>query len=191
MDHTNLPARWLLGGAGALALGSFLPWAKAGPFSVSGTDGDGVLTLVLAVIVAIVAWPTIRTSIGRARSITTAIATALALIICIYDIANVSSTGNEFIEPQVGIGLWMAAGGGAAIVVGLIIGTQRRVVQFSAATAPSTATSLQDHITTSNPQRWMPDPTGRHELRYWSGSEWTDHVSDAGVPGSDQLTESH
>lgn len=28
---------------------------------------------------------------------------------------------------------------------------------------------------------WHPDPTGRHELRYWDGSQWTDHVSDQGV----------
>jgi hypothetical protein len=32
---------------------------------------------------------------------------------------------------------------------------------------------------------WLIDPTGRHEKRYWSGSEWTEHVSDAGVPGID------
>jgi hypothetical protein len=32
---------------------------------------------------------------------------------------------------------------------------------------------------------WLIDPTGRHEKRYWSGSEWTEHVSDAGVPGTD------
>jgi uncharacterized protein (AIM24 family) len=28
---------------------------------------------------------------------------------------------------------------------------------------------------------WHPDPTGRHELRYWDGTQWTDHVSDNGV----------
>jgi hypothetical protein len=34
---------------------------------------------------------------------------------------------------------------------------------------------------------WLIDPTGRHEQRYWSGSEWTDHVTDRGVPGTDPL----
>jgi hypothetical protein len=29
------------------------------------------------------------------------------------------------------------------------------------------------------------DPSGRHEKRYWSGSEWTEHVTDHGVPGID------
>jgi uncharacterized protein (AIM24 family) len=28
---------------------------------------------------------------------------------------------------------------------------------------------------------WHPDPTGRHELRYWDGSQWTEHVVDQGV----------
>lgn len=32
---------------------------------------------------------------------------------------------------------------------------------------------------------WLIDPSGRHEKRYWSGSEWTEHVLDAGVPGTD------
>ena len=32
---------------------------------------------------------------------------------------------------------------------------------------------------------WLIDPSGRHEQRYWSGSEWTEHVLDRGVPGTD------
>jgi hypothetical protein len=28
---------------------------------------------------------------------------------------------------------------------------------------------------------WLPDPSGGHELRYWSGSAWTEHVSDQGT----------
>ena len=34
---------------------------------------------------------------------------------------------------------------------------------------------------------WHPDPTGRHELRYWDGSTWTDHVADQGVQSMDPL----
>jgi hypothetical protein len=40
-------------------------------------------------------------------------------------------------------------------------------------------------VEAGNPARWARDPTGRHELRYWNGSEWTEHVSDAGVPSTD------
>jgi hypothetical protein len=33
--------------------------------------------------------------------------------------------------------------------------------------------------------QWYPDPSGRHQLRYWEGSEWTPHVSDDGVVTQD------
>lgn len=33
----------------------------------------------------------------------------------------------------------------------------------------------------ANPPRWMPDPLGHHELRYWDGNAWSRHVSDGGV----------
>ncbi|HVM09876.1 MAG TPA: PH domain-containing protein [Acidimicrobiales bacterium] len=33
---------------------------------------------------------------------------------------------------------------------------------------------------------WKQDPFGRHELRYWDGSAWTQHVSDAGVTSTDE-----
>ncbi len=32
---------------------------------------------------------------------------------------------------------------------------------------------------------WFTDPTGRHAQRYWSGTEWTEHIVDDGVPGTD------
>ncbi|PIE31243.1 MAG: scramblase [Ilumatobacter coccineus] len=32
---------------------------------------------------------------------------------------------------------------------------------------------------------WYPDPSGRHELRYWDGTAWTDQISDHGVTGTD------
>jgi uncharacterized protein YxjI len=30
------------------------------------------------------------------------------------------------------------------------------------------------------PADWYPDPIGRHELRYWDGTQWTEHVSSHG-----------
>ena len=40
---------------------------------------------------------------------------------------------------------------------------------------------------TSRPPEWLPDPTRRHELRYWDGARWSDHVSDRGVTSYDRL----
>lgn len=34
---------------------------------------------------------------------------------------------------------------------------------------------------------WFPDPTGRHERRYWNGAEWTEHVFSAGSQSTDPM----
>jgi uncharacterized protein YxjI len=39
----------------------------------------------------------------------------------------------------------------------------------------------------TTPANWYPDPTGRHQLRYWDGATWTEHVSTNGVTGNDPL----
>jgi len=40
--------------------------------------------------------------------------------------------------------------------------------------------------TAANPARWVTDPFGRHESRYWNGRSWTKHVADGGVTGVDR-----
>jgi uncharacterized protein YxjI len=35
------------------------------------------------------------------------------------------------------------------------------------------------------PASWHPDPFGRHELRYWDGAQWTEHVSSHGRQSTD------
>ena len=37
------------------------------------------------------------------------------------------------------------------------------------------------------PPAWHPDPTGRHQYRYWDGTAWTHHVSDNGVAATDPV----
>ncbi len=39
----------------------------------------------------------------------------------------------------------------------------------------------------ASPPAWHPDPTGRHQHRYWDGSRWTGWVADGGVTGRDPL----
>ena len=34
---------------------------------------------------------------------------------------------------------------------------------------------------------WLPDPSARHEYRYWDGVRWTEHVADQGRQGADVL----
>jgi hypothetical protein len=37
------------------------------------------------------------------------------------------------------------------------------------------------------PPMWAPDPSGRHQLRYWDGTGWTEYVSDSGRQSRDPL----
>ncbi len=51
---------------------------------------------------------------------------------------------------------------------------------------PATDTQATAYPTTTLvPAQWYPDPSGRHELRYWEGSRWTGNVSDQGVTSID------
>jgi Protein of unknown function (DUF2510) len=38
---------------------------------------------------------------------------------------------------------------------------------------------------TGTPPGWFTDPFLKHQQRYWSGSGWTEHVTDDGIPGTD------
>jgi Protein of unknown function (DUF2510) len=40
-------------------------------------------------------------------------------------------------------------------------------------------------MTDASPANWHPDPFGRHELRYWDGTQWTEHVSSHGKQSTD------
>ena len=46
---------------------------------------------------------------------------------------------------------------------------------------------IQLQAQTAQPAGWHPDPSARHELRYWNGSSWTDDVSNAGVASKDPM----
>jgi hypothetical protein len=49
------------------------------------------------------------------------------------------------------------------------------------------AREAHDPAAARAPAKWHPDPTKRHELRYWNGTEWTHHVADAGVQAIDPI----
>lgn len=38
------------------------------------------------------------------------------------------------------------------------------------------------------PAQWAPDPSGRHEQRWWDGKGWSEHVADGAVRGMDPLS---
>ncbi|MGA8726434.1 MAG: DUF2510 domain-containing protein [Acidimicrobiales bacterium] len=53
------------------------------------------------------------------------------------------------------------------------------------ASAPTSSPPSPTASTTGTPAGWFTDPFVKHEQRYWSGTEWTEHILDDGVPGND------
>jgi hypothetical protein len=49
-----------------------------------------------------------------------------------------------------------------------------------AASTPQPTASTAAPSTANAPAAWYADPSGRYELRYWDGSEWTEHVARGG-----------
>ncbi len=49
------------------------------------------------------------------------------------------------------------------------------------------SSSTQTPSSSSPPPEWAPDPSGRHQWRYWDGSSWTDDVADNDQRSRDPL----
>jgi hypothetical protein len=102
-----------LGGAAAIIIGSFSPWATVstvfGSISVSGTDdgGDGLFSLVGGVVVVLL--------VLLSKYLGSLIVSALTGALLLYDLINVnrniSDVDTEFARASVGWGLWLATAG--------------------------------------------------------------------------------
>lgn len=63
---------------------------------------------------------------------------------------------------------------------------RRPVSGSTAQTSPSTSSvSTPPATTNAAPAAWYADPSGRFELRYWDGKEWTEHVARGGQQFTD------
>ncbi|MEL7210018.1 MAG: hypothetical protein AAGK32_17600 [Actinomycetota bacterium] len=110
----------------ALLVGAVLPWATVstgfGSFSKAGTEGDGVLTLVLGLVIGGLALPMLTSrTVKRGLAIGIVIAAGIALAIAIYDIVDVNNTlGDlgEFADGSPGVGLYLTAAGAVAAAAG-------------------------------------------------------------------------
>jgi hypothetical protein len=63
----------------------------------------------------------------------------------------------------------------------------RRPVSGATQRAPQTVVSsaTQPAPSSAAPAAWYADPSGRFELRYWDGKEWTEHVARGGQQFTD------
>lgn len=120
-----------------IIVGSLGPWATLFNFSKAGVDGDGVLTLILAVV-ATVALFTILSRGGRTKfgdRWIAPIVAAITVAIGIVDAMNLTSLETTVmrttVSPSVGWGLWVVLLSGAALcvtsfTVAQIVGKQSR-----------------------------------------------------------------
>lgn len=67
------------------------------------------------------------------------------------------------------------------IMVGVVVAIIFGVV------VPARGSTTTQNSYPATPGQWAPDPTGRHQLRWFDGSRWTSSVSDAGVLGHDPI----
>lgn len=135
-------------GAILLAVGSLLDWATIstafGSIGFKGTEGDGVITLAIGLVAAVL-------FLAKKSPLLAALASLGCLAgaaVAVYDIVNVSSrigeVENEFVKASVGVGLWLCLVGG---VVGTLFGfghagETRRAVGASDGGAPATGGTL-------------------------------------------------
>jgi hypothetical protein len=94
-----------------VVIGSLGPWASFGPFSASGTQGDGIVSLALAIVAAFMVW---RWSGKPAmwKLVIALIAAVLALATTGYEVVHVSNS-----DLTVGWGLILALLGSTGLVL--------------------------------------------------------------------------
>ena len=83
-----------------------------------------------------------------------------------------------------GLAGWEVAG---VTSTAAVWGTNPQVETVIVLKRPSEQPADRNRQPPAAPGAWYPDPRGRHQLRWWSGSEWTDRVSDAGREGVDPV----
>lgn len=52
---------------------------------------------------------------------------------------------------------------------------------------PTQAVTAVSSAPMSSSGQWASDPYGRHQMRYWDGERWTEHISNGGVAGTDRV----
>lgn len=139
----------LVGGV-LMALGSFMPWISArtgfGGTDIAGTSGDGVFSLGLGAIVALIALVQFdRQASGLART-AVVVAGLLGLGIAVLDYSNISqriaAVTSTAISASVGAGLYVLLIGCIAAIIG---GWRMRAYASSVPqTVPTIAAEAED-----------------------------------------------
>lgn len=128
-----VPFLWSTVGAAVIVfISAFLPWVSYTGGSVSGTAGDGVITLLLALVTGGLAAATIFLAakapiLPKVSGIVAIVAGVIVTLVAVIDISNVGDTRvsglGVFYGFSVGFGLWLTLVGGIAFVVLGILAT--------------------------------------------------------------------
>jgi hypothetical protein len=116
-SQMTLDTAAILGGAALMAIGSVGPWATSPLASASGTTGDGVITLIAALVIAALA---IFTSGWRMLGVLIVIAGAIGIYDLIHESNKYSSIKLAGVQiDHVGWGLYVVVVGAVVALVGL------------------------------------------------------------------------
>jgi hypothetical protein len=122
-------------GAAVLVFGSFLPWAKLSANLVYGTkdgiDGNGVITLLIAVVVGLVAGVAlIRPAPSRVAAVVVLVGGLVAAAVSVYEMVDVSDEFGDNVRDlrlsgdfgvRIGVGLYLCLLASAIVVVGAVL----------------------------------------------------------------------
>lgn len=128
---------WLLVlGSAVVVIGSLLPWAEVtvplvGTVSKAGTEGDGVLTLIGALIFGGLALPGLIGKWSRGVLIAALVVALLVAAVAVVDMVDVAErfaeADDQVVDASIGIGLWLVLlEAGVAVVGGVIALASRR-----------------------------------------------------------------
>lgn len=123
----NAASALVVGGAVGAFIGAFLPWATVGALSVAGTDGDGVLTLILGIAAGALGVSGIRKG-KKGLLIGSLVCAALIAIIAGIDIADINSLadGPFGLTAKPGGGIILTLVAGIAGAVGSVLALRQR-----------------------------------------------------------------
>jgi Protein of unknown function (DUF2510) len=123
---------WAAGSVAWMVIGSAGPWAYVIYVSVSGLEGDGLITLVVSVVCAAALWAFARGN--RGALIVTGAGGTLVLGIGVYDASRIEALASAEILGQnvragtIGWGLVLTiAAGGSLALASLVLGLRRDI----------------------------------------------------------------
>jgi hypothetical protein len=149
-----------------LAIGSFGPWAQVTIFGITATkngiSGDGVITLILAIIAAALLALCIRQP-SKGLAIATILVGVIAAATSLYDLITISNAYSGIVSP--GWGLYLAAIGSVALVIFSVLALRvaRSWARGADPVAGASLHMLEECLTCGH--QWEPLPSNGNRAR--------------------------